>query len=278
VRQLEALPDDGLITPVVGDWADEKYRLFWYYADLFAASMKNKWEHRVYLDLFAGPGRARIRGQKRIIPAPPLLALNVKAPFTRYIYSEYNEQKLAALEERVRREAPDADTHFILGDTNANIQKIIDLVPQQRTLAFCFADPYRLADLPISTLQKLAYARRIDFLVLVPSGMDASRNRKIYIKAKSRVLDDFLGTSDWRNRWSDKIGSRTRFSEFVVDEFGESMSSLGYQYGGISTAHLMTSTKRHLPLYHLLMLSKHPLGANFWEKARAGINPQKSLF
>jgi three-Cys-motif partner protein len=282
MRDLPALAPDNLLTPVVGDWAEEKYRLFACYAELFTTSMKGKWQHLVYVDLFAGPGRARIRGTKRIIQAPPLLALNLKYPFTRYIFSDWSAEKIDALRERVESDAPEADTHFICGDTNANVDEIIKLIPApsrgNKVLTFCFADPYRLADLHFSTIKRLANARYADFLVLVPSGMDASRNRLAYLKAKSNRLDSFLGNSDWRNRWPDAMKRGQRFTEFVVDEFGRAMAGLGYRYEGIGSAHLMSSTARHLPIYHLLMLSTHPLGSDFWEKCRASSSPQRALF
>lgn len=278
MRELPTLEDDGLITPIVGDWAEDKYRLVRCYAELFATAMKDRWPHRVYLDLFAGPGRARIRGKKRIIPAPPLLALDLKYPFTRYVFSEYSPDKLDALKRRVAQASPHADARFVLGDTNSNISEIIQhLPPGGGVLTFCFADPYRLADLRFSTIVALAKSRT-DFLVLIPSGMDASRNKKVYLQSTSVWLDSFLGNSSWRSRWPAAERRGQRFSDFVVDEFGRAMAELGYQYEGISSAHLMTSTARKLPIYHLLMLSKHPLGNDFWAKCRASAKQQRNLF
>lgn len=279
MRELPSLADDGLTTPIVGDWTEEKYRLIWCYADIFATSMKAKWQHRIYLDLFAGPGRARIRGTTRIVPAPPLLALNLKYPFTRYIFSEYDSDKLSALRQRAAAVAPNADVQFVSGDTNANVDRILELIPASgNVLTFCFADPYRLADLKFSTIEALARLRNIDFLFLIPSGMDANRNRMRYLKAKSEILDSFVGNNTWRDHWPAAKQRNQKFEEFVVDEFGREMAARGYAYGGVGSAHPMISTRRKLLIYHLLMLSRHPLGANFWEKCRASSTSQKRLF
>jgi hypothetical protein len=51
---MESLQDDGLVTPIVGVWAEEKYRLVECYARIFATAMKRKWDMRVYVDLFSG--------------------------------------------------------------------------------------------------------------------------------------------------------------------------------------------------------------------------------
>jgi hypothetical protein len=83
---LPALDDDGLETPEVGSWGEDKYRLVRNYAQLFAQSMRGKWECLVYVDLFAGSGRARIRGTSRIVPASPLVVLDNPARFSRYIF------------------------------------------------------------------------------------------------------------------------------------------------------------------------------------------------
>lgn len=72
MSELERLDGDGLTTPEVGVWGERKYRLVGAYAQMFSASMKEKWDCRVYIDLFAGEGRSRFRGTNTIIPASPL--------------------------------------------------------------------------------------------------------------------------------------------------------------------------------------------------------------
>ena len=71
---MSELIDDGLPTPEVGEWGEEKYRLIQLYAKLFATSMKAKWDYLVYIDLFAASGRSQVRKTNKIIPASPLPA------------------------------------------------------------------------------------------------------------------------------------------------------------------------------------------------------------
>ena len=77
IEKLPNLEDDGLLSPEIGAWAEYKYRLVWNYATMFATSMKDKWDARVYIDLFAGAGRAKIENTSQIVPASPLLALDI---------------------------------------------------------------------------------------------------------------------------------------------------------------------------------------------------------
>ena len=72
------LAPDGLLVDEVGPWALEKYRRLALYDTLFASGMKRRWDVRVYLDLFCGPGRASIRRTGQLVETSPLIALGVR--------------------------------------------------------------------------------------------------------------------------------------------------------------------------------------------------------
>ncbi len=74
--------DDGLVCPEVGSWAETKYRLLALYDELFATGMKDKWDQRVYIDLYASAGYARVKGTKKILKGSPILALTVHIHLT----------------------------------------------------------------------------------------------------------------------------------------------------------------------------------------------------
>jgi hypothetical protein len=63
--------DDGLFLPEIGEWGEEKHSVVALYAKLFSTGMKGKWDERVYLELYAGSGFAKIKHTSRIIPVPP---------------------------------------------------------------------------------------------------------------------------------------------------------------------------------------------------------------
>jgi hypothetical protein len=88
--RLPILEDDGLFTPEVGEWAYKKYLRVWMYDELFTTSMRDKWT-LVYVDLFAGAGRARLRDSKRVVPSSPLLSLDLPHRFHRYIFVSVHE-------------------------------------------------------------------------------------------------------------------------------------------------------------------------------------------
>jgi hypothetical protein len=80
--------DDGLTCPAVGPWAETKYRLLALYYELFSTGMKNKWDQRVYIDLYAGAGYCRIQGTKTILKGSPIIAMTLPNRFDRYIFCE----------------------------------------------------------------------------------------------------------------------------------------------------------------------------------------------
>lgn len=80
------LQDDAMPTPEVGPWVEEKHEIVNRYNRQFSTGMKRKWDCRVYIDLYAGAGRSKIRGTDRILEASPLLALSVPDKFDKYIF------------------------------------------------------------------------------------------------------------------------------------------------------------------------------------------------
>ncbi len=143
---LVSLPDDGLVTPEVGPWVEEKYRLVSLYNRLFSTGIKRRWDCRVYIDLYAGAGRSKIRGTRRILPGSPLLALDVPDKFDKYIFCEEDPALLGTLERRVGLQFPGVNVDYIHGDCNVMVEEICRKVPQHsrkmKVLSFCFIDPF----------------------------------------------------------------------------------------------------------------------------------------
>jgi len=271
MEPLPTLADDGLATPDVGAWAEEKYQLVRYYADIFSRAMSKKFR-LLYADIFAAAGHAMLRETRRIVPASPILVLDLPKPFSRYIYSELDTDNATALETRARRRAPSRDVIVIHGDTNSNVAEILSHIPQQ-SLTFCFADPFNLENLRFASIKTLADNRRIDFLVLLASGMDANRNETEYVKPSNQTVELFTGAADWRSRWPQQP---LNFGDFVAEEFGRAMRRLGYQYEGLTATKVITNSK-NAPLYRLAFFSRHDLGMKFWYDSLKYTDPQTSL-
>lgn len=155
---LIRVEDDGLFIPEVRQWSLEKYKLVGSYCDIFTTGMKNKWSQLAYIDLFAGAGYARIKETKSIYRSSALIAMSLPTPFTKYILCEQDEERFNSLEQRVKRDFSHLNTTLILGDSNENIQDIINAIPEfgkgNTLLPFCFVDPYSL-NLNFETIRRL---------------------------------------------------------------------------------------------------------------------------
>lgn len=278
---MDPLPspeDDGLYTPDVGDWAERKYRLIVYYAEMFATSMKDKWDSRVYIDLFAGAGRGRVKDSSRTITTSTLLALGVRDPFDRYVFCDIEPECITALRKRVRVSYPDRDVRYLTGDANELIDDVLRELPPRRPgtsfLSFCVLDPFKLGNLEFTTIERLSTIL-VDFLVLIPSYMDANRNERAYAALGNSTVADFLGNPDWRMSWSQ---ARGEFGNFIVDQFGQSMKRLGFIYNGPGDEVLIQLPRKNVKLYHLAFYSKSELGMKFWRQARKYSDAQLGLF
>lgn len=273
--------DDGLFIEPVGAWAEEKYRRFAMYAELFTGSMRAKWQRLVYIDLFAGAGYARIEGSGRIVPAAAMLAARLKVPFDHYVFCDSDAAKLDDLKRRVDRDHPGTDARFIPGDVNAHLGVLLGSLPTpsatNKVLSFCFVDPYRCSSFRFETIRGLSKIF-VDFFVLIPSYMDANRNLGRYEQSGNKTIADFLGDADWREEWKADRHRYKNFGDFVADKFGRQMKALGYIYDGLAAnTHLVRNTQKNSPIYRLAMFGRHPLVKTFWKQVEKYASDQTAF-
>ncbi|MGA3023839.1 MAG: three-Cys-motif partner protein TcmP [Bryobacteraceae bacterium] len=274
------MDDDGLATPEVGGWAETKYRLLALYDQLFSTGMKNKWDQRVYLDLYAGAGYSRIQGTSRFLKASPLIALTVTHPFDKYIFCEERQDLLDALEARVERIGPQANVKCIPGNCDAEIERIYEQIPKgsstNKVLSLCLVDPFDFG-LKFETLRRLSTVL-MDFVVLLAIGMDANRNYEHYVDGDSTKIDEALGNREWRDRWKAVGIRRSDFRPFLASEFCRSMESLRYLKKPLDRMKLVRSVEKNLPLYYLALFSRSERAFDFWDDVLKYSTDQKDLW
>lgn len=270
--------DDGLFFGEVGSWVEDKHRLVALYDSLFSTGMKNKWDLRVYIDLYAGPGLLKIRDTNKFIWGSPILALGVEHPFDKYIFCESEAVALDGLKKRVAVHFPDADVEFVPGSCDEQVYRISRLIPKatktKRVLSFCFVDPYDLS-LQFSTIKRIA-EYFVDFLFLLALHMDANRNLAAYLDAKNRKIDDFLGMPNWRERWG-QLQEPKSFPRFLAEMYAGQMQTLRYLPTGFDKMKQVRSDVKNLPLYHLALFSRHKLAYEYWDEVLKYSTPQLRL-
>jgi len=278
---LSPVEEDGLVTPEVNEYAKSKYSLLYDYATIFSTSMKEKWKNRVYIDLFSGAGKSRLKRAGSVLLSSPLLALSVPDPFTRYVFCESDPERLSALRGRVSEMAGEADCRYVEGDVNDSIDQLLASIPSYSrgsgVLSFCFVDPYRMADLRFETIAALSRIW-VDFLILLPTHMEFSRWCGQHFKSDSSVVADFIGVPDWRSRWSHAEASGVRPAAFLLNLYCEKMKDLGYEFCGRDDVFGVTEPTRNRRLYLLAFFSRHKLGSELFRKARRHSARQRDLF
>lgn len=273
--------DDGLLVDEIGRWSLQKHRLIALYDTLFSTGMKNLWDVLIYMDLFCGPGRARIRDTDRIVETSPLIALRVPDPFARYIFCDREEHAIDALRQRVERDFPDADVKYHNGDCNLIIDEIKSDIPkpsEDRTvLSLAFLDPRGIGGLKFSTIKALS-EYYVDFVLLLALSMDAHRFQVIYEGESNTTVDEFLGDATWRERWEESRLKNVEFRVFLVEEFAKRMQDLGYLPEGLETMKEIRSDEKNLSLYHIAFFSRNKKGYAFWRQVLKYVSPQLKLF
>ena len=272
--------DDGLTSPDVGGWAETKYRLLALYDELFSTGMKNKWDQRVYIDLYAAAGYSRVQGTSKFLKSSPIIALTVTNPFDKYIFCEENEDLLIALKARVHRMAPQANVAYVLGRCDTEIERICEEIPtyspSNKVLSLCLVDPFDFG-LKFKTLRRLSSVF-IDFVVILAVGMDANRNYDHYVDGNSTKIDEALGNIGWRDRWRAAGARRKDFRKFLASEFSLSMESLEYIKQPLERMKLVRSVEKNLPLYYVALFSRHETAYKFWGDVLKYSTDQTSLW
>lgn len=275
--KLECQGDEFYI-PEIREWTTKKYRLVANYMDMFSKGMKNKWDKRVYIDLFAGAGKSRYKENKKIFKGSPFLALDVEYKFDKYIFCEETDIRTEALRERIHKYYPEVDIDIIHGDCNQKVDEIISKIPSGRkVLSLCLVDPNKLSSLKFQTLMSLSNGRRMDFMMLYPSNMEIRRWPKLYLEEDNKAIEAFLNIKEWRKEWYATQRSDSEFVKFIAEKFGQQMIKVGYLKKGLDEMVEIKMIGGKRSLYHIAFYSKNELGYKFWKAADTYRNVQINI-
>jgi three-Cys-motif partner protein len=263
-------PADGLPVLDVGPWTAEKHDYLRRYITATKAARARFLPPvgsggAAFIDLFAGPGRAQVRGHKEIIDGSPLIAARHQdAPFTDILLCEMETGSAAALRQRL---TGDARVQVFEGDCNVEIDRLTAAVPQHG-LNLALIDPFGVSPLRFDTLARLARFERMDILLHFPTN-DLVRN----LKQHADRITTFLGTQSWKDRVTDP-----RDVLMLLDVLREQLLPFGYQKAEVRYEPLLKNTK-NAPLYHLVLVAKHGLAEKIWRSViRTEGSGQKRLW
>lgn len=256
------LGSDNFLVQCVGSWVEDKY----YYLERYlnaSCEARRKFSDKgnaVFIDLFTGPGKCIVKNSCKEIDGGVLRVLNrEKAKFNESFLFDISKDNTDVLEKRINQ---NYNRHISRGDSNSLIQNLVSglLKHRYKRYHFIFIDPFGPESLKFSTLIELARLERIDMLIHFPI-MAIRRNWKSWVKKENTILDDFLGTKEWR----DKISSLSdgRVFDLLINIYKRKLSKIGCKFV-FDLKPVTIKNTRNASLYDLILVSKNPLAQKIW--------------
>jgi three-Cys-motif partner protein len=285
---------DSPVEAEVGPWAAEKLNALERYLDAYTKILKNQaWCTTIYLDAFAGGGRARLRSEKKLPsdqahlfeligdPAPeavafvegsPRRSLDITYPFNSYIFIDADPRRASMLED-LKKEYGDGRRITVRnGSAAEEIDWVIARKPDRKKhRGIAFLDPFG-AHLEWRSVKALADTRVFEVLINYPFDMAINRLLKVdgnLPDTWKQQLDTFFPTGWWDEAYKEGPGL---FAEIIPDNQSIEKRSdakdrllsfykrhLKEAFGHVSEPKLIRNTRGH-PLYYLIWAGHHPKG------------------
>ena len=276
----------------VGPWAKEKLKALERYLDFYTKVMKRQRWRTIYIDAFAGGGRAIIRQsrpvddasfesfllsegteepeQQEFIRGSPRVALELANPFSTYVFIDADRERVAALNAL----GPFTDgriIHVRQGTAASEIDWVLShRLPRDKYRGVAFLDPFG-AHLEWRTIEALASTGIFEVLINFPLHMAINRLMTVdgVIPPNWRAQLDAFFPPGWHDHvYSSDPGlfAGTDFEPGIekrqdaIDRLLRFYTNnLRNVFGHVSEPKLIRNTRR-APLYYLLWAGPHPKG------------------
>ena len=205
-----------------GAWTVIKELLLAYYAPNYIKILKNKsWINELcYVDLFAGSGIIELKDlENNYMGSPLIVKYGIPENFNRYYFFDNDNDNITQLKTLV----PDGDSHFFMGDSNVEIDKILPEISKSGAHSLIFIDPYAM-EIKFDTIRKLSNIG-CDLMINV-AAEEIYRAVKQYYSQNwdTDKLDSFFGDDKWKTDLS-KVSNDEQISDYyankIVEETGK---------------------------------------------------------
>ncbi|MCD9008005.1 three-Cys-motif partner protein TcmP [Luteimonas sp. XNQY3] len=267
--RYEPDPVDGLPCELVGSWVKDKHTRLRHYVDISRAARRKFDGNTSFIDLYCGPGRAKINDTTEYLPGSTVAAAleaQRNTPFGSIHFGDLDADNMQACESRLARENL-GPRHSYTGPAVETAAKVVAGLSKSG-LHFAFLDPYNIKSMPFEVIQTLASKPRMDLLIHL-SSMDLTRNIKQYMR--SGTLENFA--PGWRSHVDPHARNNLALIG-LVNYWCGLIRGLGYE--DVSTGLELVSGNRRQPLYWLALASRNPLGTRFWGEV-SNVTPQNRL-
>lgn len=284
-EQKRRIASDGWVARESGEWAEEKLYYLGRYFYAFNQATKKSFDHRVYVDLLAGPGRCYLKGRpEKEFAGSPILALTGDVAFSSVLCVEGDARNADALNRRIALCERASTSTLLQADANdpETIARVREALSGRKTLGLIFVDTLGLSDVAFKTLHEITKDRRAD-LIYTFHVSDVTRNigEALSNDREAARFTEAFGHSDWDAAWEahvrglagtvDVADALTTFFELRMQE------GLGYPY--VKSLHRLMKNSRHAPLYRLILASHSELAPKLWQAVtKIEFGGQRGLF
>jgi three-Cys-motif partner protein len=260
---------DGLLVRGVKPHSAQKSMMVSRSIDTVTSAMAGKWfakQHGLqYVELYSGPGRLLDESTGREQVGSPIEALQIRKPFTRYVFSDFSGDCVEALAARVGERD---DVHVIEGDANAaaHLNAVSSLL-NPRALIILYLDPARPRDLHWAAVELLA--KRFDYIDLIINLPVNSLMRAILGALHGGgtgpgVAGRFLNHPNPHELLRPNV-IRPAMSPTIAairEYYDEQLMSLGFLEPARRTVFFPATN----PYYDVLLVSRNEMGPELWNK------------
>lgn len=275
--------------PEVGPWAKEKLDALARYLDFYTKVLKNQPWRTIYLDAYAGGGRAVVRAEERsahavedlfgevppididardLVDGSPRVALGIANPFDRYVFIDANPKRVAELETLKTEFAGNRAIDVIPATAAEGIAWMTAQTISRRThRGIAFLDPFG-AKLDWASVEKLASTGLFEVVVNFALSMAIQRmlpNSGEVPDAWAGALDSYFGSRIWfdevyqRQEGLFSVGGYEKRPDYLMRLLDLYRTQLRTAFGYVSAARLIRNT-RGAPLYYLLWAGPNKKG------------------
>lgn len=269
--------DDGFAVTAAEPWIREKTSVIAQYLQSYTNLHAGKVNELIFIDLFADNGLFSLGARNELFAAPPLLALSLDLPFTRYIFCASDQEQLNILKIRVNKYFRGKNVLLLKGKPEELITNLNHYVPANQagltTSVFCLADSFSF-DLNFNVVLNLA---QLQFNYLIPFcfALNDKLNYRFYLRDSRTRLTGYL-TKEGVDLVERGAGNNRTFYKRLVQQYQTNMLALGYNLS-LST-HKADSGLMELPSYHIGFFSKEFSTQSIRQTVEAASHTQFELF
>ncbi len=243
----------------VGRWVpDEKHTLL---AKMIGGTRgaRKKWEERILIDPFCGPGRIRVKGEPFTRDGGAVVASRqasaYEVPFTKVLIGDLQSERAEACAARLG--VLGVPVEYFVGPAADTVKIMVSEIPSG-ALSLAYLDPYNLEFLSFSIIEVLAKLKNIDFAVHF-STMDLQRNVDMELDPSRARFDEAAPG------WREALGSRNLSKANLPQEFFAYWMSLVKRLGfEFSQEMPLVRDEKNRPLYRLVFFSRHAFPNKIW--------------